>query len=155
MPTSPEQENAIDEFAQDFPEGIRVLPNVGPDHDRMVVSFPDGAQVVIAPDGTILADSQRAGEVVEILANRGRRADSTRNPVEGYDPATDLLIIERPDSEFCLVPPWRCAMDALDHTLAYDATVWTLNEWAQEILGRPLRTWMLRRGATELERGEL
>lgn len=151
MPTSPEQDREIDRIIADSPEdSCRIRPNVGPSHDRAVLSFPSGRQVVLDLDGEILGDSGRGGEIVEALADRARRSDPP--PSAGYDPACDLLIVERPDGESCLIAPWRCAMGAVDHAIPeYAANMRRLvGEWAENVLHRPLKVWVLARGETEL-----
>lgn len=188
MPTSPEQDREIDRIIADSPEdSCRIRPNVGPDHDRAVLSFPSGRQVVLDLDGEVVADTappvvsirdlierdfrrdypgligpddqievefygpqQRGGEIVEALADRARRSDPP--PSAGYDPACDLLIVERPDGESCLIAPWRCAMGAVDHAIPeYAANMRRLvGEWAENVLHRPLKVWVLARGETEL-----
>lgn len=149
MPVSPEQDAAIDRMAHQFPpEGVRIQPNGGPNHDRAVILFPSGRQVVLDVDGEILGDSERGEEIVEALAEHTRRSDPS--PPVGYDPACDLLIVERCDGQKCYVPPWRCAVTREDHATEYEATGRLLRDWAENVLHRPLKVWVLARGETEI-----
>jgi hypothetical protein len=133
--------------------GARVRENVGPHGDRTVILFPDGDRVVLDTTGNIMAATERAEEIIETLRDRTLR--SVPSPPDGYDPATDCLLVDRPDGEVCLVGPWRCALPVEDHLIGYGETLGTLRAWAENCLHAPLRVWTLRRGAIELEEGTL
>jgi hypothetical protein len=132
--------------------GARIRENVGPNGDRTVILFPDGDRVVLDTTGNIMAATERAGEIIETLRDRTLR--SVPSPPDGYDPATDCLLIERPDGETCMVPPWRCAQPTEDHLIEYGETLQVLREWAENCLHAPLRVWTLRRGTLALEVAE-
>jgi hypothetical protein len=130
--------------------GAHVRENAGPDKDRTIVYFPDGGPVVLDRAGNIMAAAtERAGEIIETLRDRTLR--SVRCPPDGYDPATDCLLIDRPDGEVCMVPPWRCATSPADHLIEYGGQLETLRGWSENCLHAPLRVWRLRPGALELE----
>lgn len=58
MAATHEQDRVADRIASGYTEA-RMIPNMGPGKDRLVISLADG-QVVLGPDGSVLADSRES-----------------------------------------------------------------------------------------------
>jgi len=166
------QREAADRIASEYDEQVRITPGVGRDHARMAVACPDGRYVLIDQLGRVVVDSRdlrKATLAVVDLPARALPALAEQDasgvvytasggspPVRGYDPSTDVLLVETCDEEWTIQPPWRCAISVKDHLppLARDAVLDRVYQWHVNVISpdTPLVVWEIRAGETEIRR---